>query len=105
MFNRKGQSTLEYALIISVVVAGLLLMQHYVKRGYSGRLKSASDEMGEQYDPNAYTSNFTINQSSNVSQTVQGGVSETTHLSDQVSTKTGSENLATWNAQGNVNAP
>ena len=31
MLKRKGQSTLEYALIIAVVVAGLLLMQHYVK--------------------------------------------------------------------------
>ncbi len=97
MFNRKGQSTLEYAMIISIVVAGLLLMQYYVKRGYSGKLKSASDEMGEQYDPNAVTSNFTINQSSNVSQKVQSGVSTTTHLSDQVSPKTGNESLSSWN--------
>jgi len=99
MFKRKGQSTLEYALIISVIVAGLLLMQHYVKRGYSGRLKSASDEMGEQYDPNAITSNYTINQSSNVEQTVMNGVSTTNHLGNQVSTKTGSENLSKWNEQ------
>ena len=34
MFNRKGQSTLEYAIIVSVVIGGLLVMQHYIKRGY-----------------------------------------------------------------------
>jgi len=102
MFNRKGQSTLEYTLIIAVVVGGLLLMQHYVKRGYAGRLKSASDEMGEQFDPSAYTANFTINQSSNVQQTVNNRVSTTNHLAPQTSTKTGSEGIAAWNANQNV---
>lgn len=102
MFNRKGQSTLEYALIIAVVVGGLLLMQHYVKRGYAGRLKSASDEMGEQFDPNAYTANFTINQSSNVQQTVSNHVTTTNHLTAQTSTRTGSENISAWNAETNV---
>ena len=102
MFNRKGQSTLEYALIIAVVVAGLLLMQHYVKRGYAGRLKGASDEMGEQFDPNAYVANFTINQSSNVRQTVNARVSTTNHLAPQTSSKTGSEGIAAWNANQNV---
>ena len=36
MLNRKGQSVLEYVMIVAIVVAGLLLMQHYVKHGYSG---------------------------------------------------------------------
>lgn len=102
MFDRKGQSTLEYALIIAVVVGGLLLMQHYVKRGYSGRLKSASDEMGEQFDPGAYTANFTVNQSSNTLQTVNNRVSTTNYTTPQISSKTGSENIAAWNANQNV---
>lgn len=96
MLNRKGQSTLEYALIIAVVVGGLLLMQHYVKRGYSGRLKSASDEMGEQFDPTAYKGNFSVNQSSNVRQTVQGRETTTEHLAPQVSSRTGSEDISAW---------
>ena len=93
MLKRKGQSTLEYALIIAVVVGGLLLMQHYVKRGYAGRLKSASDDMGEQFDPAAYSANFTINQTSNVEQTVQDRVSTTNHLSPQTSNRSGNEYL------------
>lgn len=102
MFNRKGQSTVEYALIIAVVVAGLLLMQHYVKRGYAGRLKSASDDMGEQFDPNAYSASFAINQTSNVQQTVNARVTETKHLTDQVSTKTGNEAVGAWDPELNV---
>jgi hypothetical protein len=93
MFNRKGQSTVEYALIIAVVVAGLLLMQHYVKRGYSGRLKTAADDMGEQYDPVNYSGKFSVHQTSNVRQTVNQRASTTTHINNQVSARNGTENL------------
>jgi len=98
MFKRKGQSTLEYALIIAVVVAGLLLMQHYVRRGFAGRLKTASDDMGEQFDPSAYTASFDIEQESEVRQTVNLGTraSRTEHISDQTSTREGEEDIAAW---------
>ncbi len=48
---RKAQSTLEYALLISVVVGGLLTMQNYLKRSVQGRLQASADEIGEQYSP------------------------------------------------------
>jgi hypothetical protein len=100
MFNRKGQGTLEYALIIAVVVAGLLLMQYYVKRGFAGRLKSASDEMCEQFDPTAYNSNFQTHQQSETRQSVTAAtrVSRTEHIGDQLNTKQGQENVAAWGA-------
>jgi len=96
MFKRKGQSTLEYALIIAVIVAGLLLMQHYIRRGFAGRLKTASDDMGEQFDPVAYSGEFEIIQSSGVEQTTSGRVSRTEHTEDQVSTRTGDDTLEAW---------
>ena len=97
MLNRKGQSTLEYALIIAVVVAGLLLMQHYVRRGFAGRLKSASDDMGEQFDPVNYTANWEIEQDSNVRQSYEvGGATRTEHLTDQVSSREGTEDIVGW---------
>ena len=102
MLNRKGQSTLEYAIIVSVVIGGLLVMQHYIKRGYQGKLKSASDDMGEQFDPDAYTGNFNITQSSKVKQTVNGGVTTTTHTEDQINSKTGSEDLEKWDKSKDV---
>ena len=96
MLNRKGQSTLEYALIIAVVVAGLMLMMHYVKRGYAGRVKAASDDMGEQFDPVAYTGNFQITQTSNVRQSVTNRATNSYHMSDQVNLRTGGESVNAW---------
>jgi len=98
MFKRKGQSTLEYALIIAVVVAGLFVMQYYVKRGFSGRLKSSTDDMGEQYDPTAYTGSFAVSQTSEVAQTNVQGTTRTEHVVDQVNSRTGNENIAAWQA-------
>ncbi len=93
MFKRKGQSTVEYAMIIAVVVGGLLLMQHYVRRGISGRYKSSSDDLGEQFDPSSYSANFNVTQKSNVSQTLVNRTYETKHLSDQTSVRAGNETL------------
>lgn len=98
MLKCKGQSTLEYALIIAVVIAGLLLMQHYVRRGFAGRLKEASDDMGEQYDPTTYSGDFTVSQSSKVTQTTKDRETETLHIADQVSTRTGTETVGAWQA-------
>jgi len=103
MFNKKGQSTLEYALIIAVVVAGLLLMQHYVRRGYAGRLKSASDDLGDQYDPTAYIGNFSINQQSTVRSTVINRATGTYHCADQISSRRGSETVTNWMANAASN--
>lgn len=51
MFNKqKGQSTLEYALIIAVVVAGLFAMQIYMKRGIEGKLRTSTDDIGGQFE-------------------------------------------------------
>lgn len=46
--NRKAQSTAEYAILIGVVVAALVAMQTYVKRGFQGRVKDATDTFATQ---------------------------------------------------------
>ena len=52
MFIRKrGQSTLEYALIIAVVVVALIAIVNYMRRGMLGRLKESSNQIGRQFDP------------------------------------------------------
>ncbi len=49
-FNKKrGQSTLEYAVLTTIIIGALLSIQFYIKRGVQGRLKSASDDIGDQY--------------------------------------------------------
>jgi len=65
----KGQSTLEYALIIAVVVAAFLAMQHYMRRGVEGKLRESIDDMsqGGQYAAGNTTSNVTTTQVGNFS--------------------------------------
>lgn len=53
--NRKGQSILEYAVLLAIVISVLLIMQNMVKRGYQGGLKDSSEKMGEQYSAGGTT--------------------------------------------------
>ena len=46
--NRKAQSTVEYAVLIAVVAGALLAMQIYMKRGAMGKLRSSTDQIGDQ---------------------------------------------------------
>lgn len=48
---RRGQSLLEYTIVLVIVVAALLTMQTYIKRGLQGRWKDSVDQLGDQYDP------------------------------------------------------
>lgn len=57
--NRKAQSTVEYAVLIAVVVGALLAMQIYVKRGAMGKLRSSTDQIGDQFTPDTTTYTFT----------------------------------------------
>lgn len=47
--KKKAQSTLEYAVLIIIVIGALLSIQQYLKRGIQGRLRQASDDIGDQY--------------------------------------------------------
>ncbi len=47
--NKRGQSVLEYVILIIVVIAAFVTLQAYVKRGLQGRIKSATDDIGEQF--------------------------------------------------------
>ncbi len=49
--SKAAQSTVEYALIVAVVVAALIAIQVYVKRGMQGNLRNQSASIGEEYCP------------------------------------------------------
>lgn len=65
--TRRGQSTLEYTILIVIVIGAFIAMSMYVKRGFHGRWKSTVDDMGEQYDPTAVNSlvTYSLQSSSN----------------------------------------
>jgi hypothetical protein len=71
----KGQSTLEYAVLIIIVIGALLSIQVYIKRGIMGRLKSAADDIGDQYSPGNTNVRRTVSVSGNTKETFRYGVS------------------------------
>lgn len=68
--RHRAQSALEYAMVIVCIVAALMAMQIYIKRGLQGRFRDAADEIGEQYSAKTTNSNLTQTYTSNV--TVNG---------------------------------
>lgn len=46
---RKAQATLQYSLLIAVMIGVALIMQAYVKRSIAGRIQLTSDQLAEQY--------------------------------------------------------
>ncbi len=93
---RKGQSTLEYALVIAAVVAALVMMQIYLKRGLSGRFKASTDDIGEQFDPQKFTSSYTTTSEGATTETVSGGVTRSEVSTDEETQVTGDETLDAW---------
>lgn len=59
MKHRKGQSTVEYAIIIAVIISALLVMQFYMRRGVMGKLREGTDQIGEQFNPFEHSGNVT----------------------------------------------
>jgi len=98
--NKRGQSTLEYGVVIAVVVAALISMQTYVKRGIQGKLRQASDDIGEQFSPDKTTGVTTVTTNVSSTENVTGGTnSETTSTSNQTQNRTANENVATLNEE------
>jgi Flp pilus assembly pilin Flp len=99
LHKRKAQSTLEYALVIAVIVAALVAMQTYIKRSLQGKLKSASDDIGDQFSPGYTTENrdtaTTVTSTETVSGGVYGGTPATDVATHTDSTSTQSQSAST----------
>lgn len=80
----KGQSTMEYAILIIIIIGALISIQVYIKRGVQGRLKSAADDIGDQYSPG--NTNVTVRtvSSSRSRETFNAGVTMSNLLGNEV---------------------
>lgn len=98
--NKKGQSTLEYAILIVIIIAALITLQTYIKRGIGGRLKSATDDIGDGFTaaPGANYYKIVTTVSNLHDTTVQTGTVSKLQTGGQMSTKTYSNIL--MNADG-----
>lgn len=97
MFRRlckhNAQTTLEYAILIGVIVGALVGMQLYLKRGFSGKLKESADSMGQQFSAGHTTSNYNI-ASETVSHEDLTGEVTTTDITSQETARAGHEDVA-----------
>ena len=49
--NKRAQTTIEYVIILIIVLGAFISISNYMKRGIQGRWKAATDDLGDQYDP------------------------------------------------------
>lgn len=96
IYKKQGQSVLEYAILLIIIMAALMAIGTYFKRGVQGRWKASVDEMGDQYDPTTSQGNMVHAVSGTSTTTVtatvlDGGQIHTTRedTSDLTETKTG----------------
>ena len=81
---KRGQSTLEYAVLIIIIIGALLSIQVYIKRGVQGRLKQAADDVGDQYSVGNTNVVKIMTTSSNTNETFLSGVSRSELLGAEV---------------------
>ena len=103
--KKKGQSTLEYAVLIIIIIGALLTIQVYIKRAIQGRLKSASDDIGDQFSPgNTNISVVTIS-NSKTKETFNAGVTNQQLVGDEITSVTTNWSITNneiefWGAKG-----
>jgi uncharacterized protein (UPF0333 family) len=96
--RKKGQSTLEYVILIGLVIAALIAMGIYMKRGVQGKLRESTDQIGEQFDRGNTSSDYTTvsHLRQTETSTAGGGSTITIGEGDNIQTKTGSETVNAW---------
>jgi uncharacterized protein (UPF0333 family) len=67
---KKGQSILEYSVLVACIVASLIALQIYFKRSFEGRLRLHADSFAQQYSPDHATGTLNISRSSSSQTTV-----------------------------------
>lgn len=73
--KNKAQTTNEYAILLAIVVAALIAMQLYVKRGIQGRVHELGLQISEkQYEQGLTESDYTIVQNGATRQEYQQGL-------------------------------
>jgi Flp pilus assembly pilin Flp len=96
--NKKAQNTAEYAILISLVVAGIIAMQTYAQRALQGRVRDASlflvnttASLGNtaQYEPYYLTSQYEVVRNETRTQLLDNAVTSTREDSTRTRTSGG----------------
>jgi cytoskeletal protein RodZ len=97
--TKRGQSTLEYAVVIAVIVGALLATQVYIKRGIQGRFKQSSDDIGEQFSPGASKYDYTTVTTTNSQESTEPGTPPNEREAASTSTRGGVTTTDTYQDQ------
>ena len=98
--RNRGQSTLEYAILIIIIIGALLSIQVYIKRGIQGRLKSATDDIGDQFSVGNTNVTKTRFVNSVTFETFNKGVSKSSLIEqDEITRETLSSNILDVNRE------
>jgi Flp pilus assembly pilin Flp len=95
---KKGQSLIEYSLILGAIIVGILFMQLYVRRAIQGRLRDASDQIGDQFSPSAKY-NLNITRDSKTIESTDATGQTTTTFEYDTTTREGGETLKADNEE------
>ena len=71
--KKKGQSMLEYAILMGVIIAVIVALQVYVRRAVQGKFKDSADSIGDQFSTREAYTVQTIQQSARKDQTLGFG--------------------------------
>ena len=108
MKNKKAQNTAEYAILISLVVAGIIAMQTYAQRALQARVRDAgqylqtqtatlSTDVTLQYEPYYLQTNYTVNRAEEETELLDNTTSEFRTNSTRTRAKGGSQ-MSTFNS-------
>jgi len=97
--KKKGQSTLEYAILIIVIIGALLSIQVYIKRGIQGRLKSATDDIGDQFSVGNTNVVVRTNSFSRTADTFASGVTRSELLNVETTVISSASNVINVNQE------
>lgn len=108
MGNRRGQTTAEYAVVVGVVIAAIVAMQIYVKRGMQAKVKDVTDNFTSQavggrqtsqYEPYYASSDYTVAQDRTAHEEVAEGYKVDKTGIEETTTRTGSATTGVAQAQ------
>jgi Flp pilus assembly pilin Flp len=109
--NKKAQNTAEYAILISLVVAGIIAMQTYAQRALQGRVRDASQYMTNQtsglgstfqYEPYYLDTDYDITRNDEETRRLGNGLISMDTNSARVR-GSGGRQVSTYNFTGAVN--
>lgn len=79
--NKKAQNTAEYAILISLVVAGIIAMQTYAQRALQARVRDAAQYLSDttnglgntvQYEPYYLSTDYNVERDETITESYDG---------------------------------